>query len=91
MVGWHALIRGKNFEVDILTGRSRIALNIFNHNQHDSPLEPSVCGLDLGDCPYVPFEIIPGRIERWDGELRGGDANSGPDADFDQETRTPTS
>ena len=26
-------------------------------NQHDSPLKPSVCGLDLGDCPYVALKI----------------------------------
>ncbi len=32
-------------------------------NQHDSPLKPSVCGPDLGDCPYVVLEDLP--WENW--------------------------
>lgn len=38
-------------------------------NQHDSPLKPSVCGLALGDCPYVVLEDCPGKLGR--GRTRG--------------------
>jgi hypothetical protein len=44
-------------------------------NQHDSPLKPSVCGLDLGDCPYVALENCLGIIGEREDQRRNGDGN----------------
>jgi hypothetical protein len=57
LIGWLIHTQILNFEVE--EERSRTELNYQrDHNQHDSPLEPSVCGLDLGDCPYVALEEL---------------------------------
>jgi hypothetical protein len=60
-------------------------------NQHDSPLKPSVCGLDLGDCPYVALEDCLAIIGEREDQRRMEMGINKDGADQPQETRTPTS